>query len=117
MTLDPGTLVLVPFPYSHLRAAKRRPAVVISRREYNDEGQDVLVCGITSNLSASRHSILLSQRDLTAGKLPRDSRVKVDRVASLQRDRMKPFGTLRPSVLRQIYRELLSLLPDEASDA
>lgn len=114
MTLEPGTLVWVPFPYSNLKARKRRPAVVISRREYNDGGADVLVCGITSNLANARHSILVSQRDLSEGKLRVDSRIKVDRIASLQRDLMEPMGRLRPAVLAQVYRELLSILPDAA---
>lgn len=116
MTFEAGTLVMVPFPYSNLRATKRRPALVISRRQYNDNGPDILVCGVTSNLAEARHSILVSQRDLAEGKLPLDSRIKVDRIASLQRDMMRPIGRLRPAVLRQVYRELFSLLPDEARE-
>ena len=114
MRLEAGTLVLVPFPYSNLRATKRRPAVVVSRREYNDQGPDILVCAMTSNLANSGHSVLVSQRDLVEGHLPKDSRVKVDRLASLQKELMKPVGRLRPATMRQVYQELRSLFPDEA---
>ena len=115
MTLEAGAIVLVPFPYSNLRATKRRPAVVLSRREHNDRSQDVVVCAMTSDLANAGNSVLVSQRDLADGRLPADSRVKVDKLATLDKSMMRAVGRLRPSTLRQVYRELLSLLPAEAS--
>ncbi len=43
-----GANVLVPFPYSDLRGMKRRPACVVSAREYQD-GPDVIVAMVTSS--------------------------------------------------------------------
>jgi len=48
-----GDTVLVPFPFSNLSAAKRRPAVVVSSREYQSQRPDILILAITSQASAS----------------------------------------------------------------
>ncbi len=110
MTFEPGTIVLVPFPYTNLRATKHRPAVVLSRRAYNEASADVVVCAMTSNLMDAAHSVLVSQRDLIEGHLPMDSRVKADKVATLERSMMRAIGRLRPGILEQVYRETFSVL-------
>jgi mRNA interferase MazF len=51
MTYNRWDIVLLPFPFTDLSATKKRPALVISPREYNS-GPDVLVMFVTSNLKA-----------------------------------------------------------------
>lgn len=115
MTLEPGTIVLVPFPFSNLRSSKQRPALVLSRTDYNRTSHDVLVCALTSNLADSSHSVLVSQRDMAAGTLAADSRVKADKVATLEQSIIrKSVGRLRPSTLQLVYAELLAVLPPSA---
>lgn len=54
MTYERWDIVLLPFPFTNLRASKKRPALVISPKAYNS-GLDILVMFLTSNLkSASR---------------------------------------------------------------
>lgn len=48
-----GDVLLVPFPFSDLSAAKVRPAVVISSPSYHATQPDILLAAITSKLSAS----------------------------------------------------------------
>lgn len=115
MTLEPGHVVLVPFPFSNLRSAKQRPALVLSRADYNSSSPDVIVCALTSNLAASGHSVLVSQRDMAQGTLAADSRVKVDKLATLEQSIVrKTVGKLRPAALQQVLRELATLLPKDA---
>lgn len=110
--LEPGAIVLLPFPYTNLKASKVRPAVVLSRREYNAASHDVVVCGMTSNLANAAHSVLVSQRDLAEGTLLADSRVKADKVQTLDQSIVrKQIGRLRPATLQQVYRELFALFP------
>jgi len=49
-----GDVVLVPFPYAELTAAKARPAVVLSGREFFQAERKIVVAAITSNVSAHR---------------------------------------------------------------
>jgi mRNA interferase MazF len=48
---DPGHVVVVPFPFTDRAAAKRRPALVVSRRAFNGAGHTVLAM-ITSAVHA-----------------------------------------------------------------
>jgi mRNA interferase MazF len=45
---DFGDIVLVPFPFSDLSAAKRRPAAVVSSAHYQHHRPDLLLLAITS---------------------------------------------------------------------
>lgn len=53
MPFDFGEVVLVPFPFTNQAASKKRPAVVVSNRAYNDDKPDVVVMAITSQLRPS----------------------------------------------------------------
>jgi mRNA interferase MazF len=50
MRFEFGDVVLVPFPFTSQTASKRRPAVIVSSRAYNDAKLDVVVMAITSQL-------------------------------------------------------------------
>lgn len=45
-----GDVVLVSFPFSNLQATKKRPAVVISRKTYQQNRPDVILMAITSQI-------------------------------------------------------------------
>lgn len=112
MKLEPGDVVLVRFPFTDQTSAKTRPALVLSTAGYNEEGQDVIVCGITSNLSNAAHSVLLEPADMKAGRLVTTSRVKADKLATLQKAIVRrKVGTVRSQVLDQVFKELFALFP------
>ena len=47
-----GDVILVPFPFAELTAAKARPAVVVSGGEFFQAEGKIIVAAITSNLKA-----------------------------------------------------------------
>ncbi len=47
-----GDVVLVPFPFSDLTAVKRRPALVVSTRAYNEATGDTIIAQITSKVKS-----------------------------------------------------------------
>ena len=51
MICDAWDVVVVPFPFTDSPAAKRRPALAISRRRFNASGR-VVACMITTSRSA-----------------------------------------------------------------
>ena len=114
MKLEPGDLVLVPFPFTDLTSSKTRPALVLSSASYHAAGADVICCAVTSNLSNAAHSVLVEQADMARGKLVATSRVKVDKVAALQRTlARRKVGSLKPKVLAQVLKEFRSLFPSD----
>jgi mRNA interferase MazF len=47
-TFDPGDVVLVRFPFTDLETAKKRPALVVSPRGFQDSHGDLVVLALTS---------------------------------------------------------------------
>lgn len=58
-----GDVVVLPFPFSDLSAAKRRPALVLAGLP----GDDIILCQITSRAVSNPYAIPLSSSDFTAG--------------------------------------------------
>jgi mRNA interferase MazF len=50
MNFEFGDLVLVPFPFTDQTSSKKRPAVVISSRDYQLHRSDLIVIAVTSQL-------------------------------------------------------------------
>jgi mRNA interferase MazF len=66
VTCDAWEIVAVPFPFTDKVAQKRRPAVIISRKDFNQHGQ-TLMAMITS--SSMRWPSDCSLRDLASAGL------------------------------------------------
>lgn len=45
-----GDVVLVAFPFTNLQATKKRPAVIISRKTYQQNRPDVILMAVTSQV-------------------------------------------------------------------
>ncbi len=74
-----GDLLLVPFPFSDLSAAKRRPVLVLTAP---DEYGDFIALPVTSRPQAE-HGVPLTSADLLRGALPIASWVRTDRIVTL----------------------------------
>ena len=46
-----GGVVLVEYPFSERTGSKKRPAFVVSNDSYHRSRQDVIIAGVTSNIS------------------------------------------------------------------
>ena len=71
-----GEVVVVPFPFSNLQEAKRRPALVLSPLE----GDDLILCQITSRAAGDGYSVSLEGKDFTAGGLKQSSNIRPNRL-------------------------------------
>ena len=71
-----GDIVVVPFPFSDLSQTKRRPALVIATLE----GDDVMLCQITSKTVRDKYSITLDDGDFETGSLNQSSNIRPSRI-------------------------------------
>lgn len=82
-----GDVVLVLFPNSDLRTAKRRPALVLQRDELNNGLAQTVVAMISSNLARRGHAVrIFVSRDSAEGKaagLRLDSVIMTDNLATV----------------------------------
>ena len=84
-----GDLLLVPFPFTDLSAAKRRPVLALT----NVDGYgDFIALPVTSR-PQSEHGLPLRGTDLTEGSLPAQSWIRTDRIITLNASLVvKRFG-------------------------
>ncbi len=108
---ESGEVVLVPFPFTDLSQSKRRPVLIISNLQHNTATRDLISCGITSNLSNRAFSVLLDSSDMVEGALPVRSRIKYDKIFTLEKNLViKKVGKISPLKLRQVKDSIISLL-------
>lgn len=71
-----GDVVVVPFPFSDLSQAKRRPALVVA----DLDGDDLILCQITSQSVRDRYAVVLAAGDFHQGSLNQISNARPNRL-------------------------------------
>ena len=71
-----GDVVVVPFPFSDLTQARRRPALVLAALG----GDDVILCQITSRNVRDQQAVGLDVSDFHSGSLRQQSNIRPNRV-------------------------------------
>ncbi len=106
----PGSVVLVPFPFTDLSGRKRRPALVVSPEGFHDE--DLILCAITSRLPErpSEYEASLEANDMVEEKLPKKSVVKAGKLFTMHQDLIAgSFGTVKERKLQEVLGKLRTL--------
>jgi mRNA interferase MazF len=99
-----GDLLLVPYPFSDLSATKRRPVLALTSP---DSYGDFIAPPVTSR-SHLEHSLPLRDSDLSRGRLPVASYVRIDRIVTLNVSLViKSFGRVKEIVIAEGRRTLL----------
>lgn len=106
-----GDILIVPFPFSDLTSIRQRPVLVLSNSEYMQDCIDLITCGITSNLKDSKHSILIDNSNLLEGAIPLKSRIKVDKLFTLEKSIIKKkIGRINKKTFDEVKKEFFNLI-------
>ena len=107
MTLDPGTLTVIPFPYSDLTTIKRRPVLLLTAP---DAYGDFIAMAVTSQPGHADNMAIL-QSMMESGALPKASFIRTDKIVSLNQSLIvKAIGKVTESLRLQAVRRLCSRL-------
>ena len=102
-----GDVVVVPFPFSDLTQAKKRPALVISVLE----GDDLILCQITSQRIKDKYAISIDDKDFAEGSLNQPSNVRPNRLFTADSHIvLYRVGNLTPAKLDIIIEKLIEIL-------
>lgn len=105
-----GDIVWVNLPFTDLLGAKGRPVLIIADVRDRNEA-DWLVCEITSSPVSHRREIALSRRHLRAGRLLPGSRVRPDRIFTLNESVFeRTIARLTPAKTNEILAAIRGLL-------
>jgi len=104
-----GDIVVVLFPFFDLSSAKKRPALVITSLE----GDDVILCQITSRNIRDQYAVAISDSDFSAGTLHQDSNIRPNRffTADIRVIQYKA-GHLNVETTGQIIDRIIEILQD-----
>jgi len=102
-----GDVVVVPFPFSDLTRAKRRPALVIAELE----GDDLILCQITSHRIRDRYAVSIEENDFETGTLMQKSNVRPNRIFTADRHIvLYRIGHLRPDKISEVIERIVDIL-------
>jgi len=102
-----GDVVVIPFPFSDLTQTKRRPALVISTLE----GDDVILCQITSQTFRDNYAIPLEDKDFKTGELKQSSNVRANRIFTADSHIiLYKAGSLTVNRLNEVINKIVEII-------
>lgn len=98
-----GDVVVVPFPFSDLSAAKRRPALVLAALE----GDDLILCQITSKAVRDSYSVSIEDLHFKEGGLKQPSNIRPNRIFTADSHIVRyRIGHLHVEKLSEVLKEI-----------
>ena len=102
-----GDVVVVPFPFSDLTQAKRRPALVV----VDLEGDDIILCQITSQLNKDNYSIIVNENDFKEGNLKQISNIRPNRIFTADTSIiLYKVGALKESMINRVIDKIIEIV-------
>lgn len=105
-TFVKGDVVIVPFPFSDLSQAKRRPALVVA----NLKGDDVILCQITSQAKSDNYAVAITNADFSSGGLNKNSNVRPNRLFTADKGIiLYKAGQLKVERLKEVIDKIIDI--------
>ncbi len=102
-----GDVVVIPFPFSDLTGAKRRPALVIA----NLKGNDLILCQITSKNVKDEYAIEITEKDFEEGSLREVSNVRPNKIFTADESIiLYKVGKLKREKIKEIISAIVKIL-------
>jgi mRNA interferase MazF len=102
-----GDVVVVPFPFSDLTEAKRRPALVLAELD----GEDRILCQITSQQFMDRYAVPIYESDFEEGSLRKTSIVRPNRIFTADRKIiLYRAGHLKSDKINEVVTRIIDIL-------
>ncbi len=109
-SFEQGEIVVAPIPFSTFLAGKIRPALVLSRKEYNNKSEDIIVLKVTSKGKDYPFDVVLKEKDLSSGKLKHESVIQADFPVMVEKTSVKErVGKISNQKLKEIKQKLKEL--------
>ena len=102
-----GDVVVIPFPFSDLSQSKRRPALVIAPLE----GNDVILCQITSKTLKDSYAISIDDTDFTSGSLKQSGNIRPNRLFTADSHIiLYRIGSTKRDKLSEVTKRLVEII-------
>jgi mRNA interferase MazF len=102
-----GDVVVIPFPFSDLSGAKKRPAWVLA----DLSGNDILLCQITSQQTRDSFAVPLHNTDFAEGSLPSASFIRSARIFTGDKTIIvRKAGAVKTAVMNEVVQKIISII-------
>jgi len=102
-----GDVVVVPFPFSDLSQSKKRPALVITALE----GDDVILCQITSKSVKDNYALSLEDKDFESGSINQPSNLRPNRIFTTDSHIiLYKVGRLKTAKLTEVLDKVVEII-------
>jgi len=102
-----GDVVVIPFPFSDLTQAKRRPALVVA----DLEGDDLILCQITSKSIKDIYAIPIDDNNFKTGGLRQQSNVRPNRIFTADSHIvLYRVGSIKINKLDEVIEKIIEIL-------
>ena len=110
MNIQQKDVILLPYPFSNLEEKKVRPAVVVSNDGFNRICSDCIAVPLTSVIKNEPFSIIIDQKDMKNGKLIKTSRVRIDKMFSVEKRLVQmKIGNVSDSFFDKLKSEIIGV--------
>jgi len=101
-----GEVIVLPFPYTDLSAAKKRPALVIA----NLKGENIILAQITTVERKDEDSIALSKEDFASGFLKQNSFIMPSIISTAESSKVAyKIGKLKQEKVKEVEKKLCDI--------
>jgi len=102
-----GDVVVVPFPFSDLTQAKRRPALIVSVLE----GDDLILSQVTSQFVKDSYAVSIDVKDFEEGGLKQKSNVRPNRLFTADGPIvLYRIGNLKRDKMNEIVEKIIEII-------
>lgn len=102
-----GDVVVLPFPFSDLTEAKRRPALVLAELD----GADRILCQITSQTFGDRYVVSIEESDFEEGTLRKKNNIRSNRLFTADsKIILYKAGHIKPKRIDEVVNKIIEIL-------
>ena len=100
---NPGDLVGIPFPYSDLKAEKKRPVLVLTPQDRHGD----FICAAITSVSQAEFAITIDNTSLSKGNLPVKSWIRCDKLFTLSASVVvRHYGSLNSKAFNLVVEKI-----------
>lgn len=102
-----GDVIVLPFPFTDLSSAKKRPAVILA----DIKGSDYIMLQITSKNVRDSYAIPLSDNDFQSGSLKQNSNIRPNKIFTLSNNLvLYKIGRLTNAKINECVQKVCSII-------
>jgi len=104
-----GDVVVIPFPFSDLTTAKKRPALVAT----NLTGEDLILCQITSTARTDDYSIGLDKEHFKSGCLDSTSIIRPNKLFTADKSIISyKIGSIKGNKIKEVEETIVKIFTE-----